>query len=287
MVFDHEDVDRSPVGGGSDRSIDMTFEDSTAHQDFLWWASKEHRVTRAVREWGPALMSRTLPARQHCHVLELAIIVGSLGIADSINPVTIFAAIYLASTNTPRTRLAGFVTGVFTVYLAGGLVLLVGPAGLLDGALGGVRMPGADFASLALGAVAIVAAWLLWMRRARLGQVRLPERALAPRSAFALGAVVTALDLPTAFPYFGAIAVVAASGAPLGGKVLLLVLFNTIYILPLGLVLAAHLAFGERCEAALSRAREAVERAAVPALAAITLVGGFLLVARGASGLIA
>ena len=55
----------------------------------------------------------------------------SIGLADSINPVTIAVALYLASTPRPVGRLANFAAGVFALYTAGGLLLLFGPASLL------------------------------------------------------------------------------------------------------------------------------------------------------------
>ncbi len=44
-----------------------------------------------------------------------------------------------------------------------------------------------------------------WVKRRRWTRLRLPEWALRTQSSFGLGASVTALDLLTAFPYFGAI----------------------------------------------------------------------------------
>ena len=43
----------------------------------------------------------------------------SIGLADSINPVTIAVALYLASTPRPVGRLANFAAGVFALYAAG------------------------------------------------------------------------------------------------------------------------------------------------------------------------
>ena len=77
-------------------------------------------------------------ARQYCRMLAVAILVASLAIVDSLNPVTILVAVYLGSTREPRRRLTGFVIGVFSVYLVGGLVLVLGSGELSDKALAGV-----------------------------------------------------------------------------------------------------------------------------------------------------
>jgi cytochrome c biogenesis protein CcdA len=219
-------------------------------------------------------------------VLASVLVIASLGLADSINPVTILIAIYLASTRDPRRRLAGLVLGVFTAYLLGGMLLLFASDELLHGVGGGIEVPHADLVNVVAGAVAIVVSAFVWAHRARLRRTRPPEWALRPGSALVLGAAVTAIDLPTAFPYFGAVAVVVTSGASLVGQILLLVLFNALYVLPLALVLLAHVAFGDRCEPALAKARAGMERLAAPLLSGLTLSGGCVLVARGASGLI-
>jgi cytochrome c biogenesis protein CcdA len=219
-------------------------------------------------------------------VSSVVIPVASLALADAINPVTILVAAYLASRRNPRPRLAGFVLGVFIVYFLGGLVLLLGPGELLHVTLRSRNNRGVQIASVVLGVCAIVAAAVLWIRRSTWGRVRLPERALQPGSALMLGAVVTALDLPTAFPYFAAIGVTASSNASVPGQLLLLVLFNALYVLPLALILVAHLLLGARFEPWAVRFRLAVDRLAVPVVVGLTLVVGVALVASGANGLI-
>lgn len=210
--------------------------------------------------------------------------VAALGIADSVNPVTILVALYLGSTVDPPRRLAAFVAGVFTVYLAGGLVLVLGPGELLAGAVRGVNIPGSDVAALVAGVALVAAAIALWRRRARVRSVQLPPAFTRPGSAFVLGAVVTALDLPTAFPYFAAIAVIVAADAPLLPQVLLLAMFNALYVLPLVLILAARLILGSGHRSAMTRASVAVQRLAAPVLAAAAGAGGAALVIRGAQG---
>lgn len=219
-------------------------------------------------------------------MLAAAAVVTALGVADSINPVTILVAVYLGSGPDPVRRLGGFIVGVFTAYLLGGLALMLGPAEILRGALAGVEIPGADAATLAAGVGLIVVAVAVWTRRKRLAGVRLPDGLARPGSALALGALVTVLDLPTAVPYFGAIAVIASADVPMVAQLILLGMFNLLYVLPLALVLVAHLAFGARCHALLARVRAAVERVAAPLLAAGAGAAGVALVARGAGSVL-
>lgn len=219
-------------------------------------------------------------------MLTTVAVVAALGLADSINPVTILVAVYLGAGPDPVRRLGGFIAGVFAVYLIGGLALMLGPAELLREALAGIEIPGADAAKLVVGAALMIVAVAVWARRTRLASVALPEGLTRPGSALALGALVTALDLPTALPYFGAITVIVSADVPTVAQLMLLGMFNVLYVLPLALVLGAHLAFGARCHAQLARVRALVQRIAAPLLAAGAGAAGVALVARGASGVI-
>jgi cytochrome c biogenesis protein CcdA len=182
--------------------------------------------------------------------------------------------------------LGGFIGGVFAAYLAGGLALMLGPAELLRGVLSGVEIPGADAAALVTGGALILVAVAVWTRREHLARVQLPHGLTRPGSALALGALVTVLDLPTAFPYFGAIAVIVSADVPAAAQLILLVAFNVLYVLPLALVPGAHLAFGARGHAMLARIRGAVERIAAPLLVVGAGGAGVALVVRGAAGVL-
>ncbi len=216
----------------------------------------------------------------------VTVLVASLGLADSLNPVTILIAVYLGAGADPVRRLSAFAVGVFVAYFLGGLALVLGPAELLRAALDGVEIPGADVAALAAGAGLVIAAVALWTRRARLARVRLPRALAEPRSALVLGAVVTALDLPTAFPYFAAIAVIVGADASPPAQLVLLSVFNALYILPIVLVLVARLVFGARCQALMARVTAGIERIAAPLLAAGACAVGGVLVVHGARGLL-
>jgi cytochrome c biogenesis protein CcdA len=218
-------------------------------------------------------------------MLAISMLVMSLAIADSINPITIAIAIYLVSTPSPRRRLASYAIGVFSVYLAGGLLFVLGPGELLRIAAAGSRTRSFYAASLVIGSLVIVVGAVLWARRERWSRLRLPEWALRTKSSFALGAAVTAFDLPTAFPYFAAIGAIVSSDLTLPGQVLLLVVFNALYVLPLIAVLIAHSLFGERAETHLARARDVIERLSPVVLTVLTIGAGIALVIRGANGL--
>jgi hypothetical protein len=137
-------------------------------------------------------------------MLALTLLVASIGIADSINPSTVVPALWLASA--PRGRgLGSFTLGVFAVYLAGGIVLVFGPGPALIDALHQIRGP-LEHVLLAAGGIAALAfAVVLWRSRVGEHAERKPRRMPTRTSAFTLGAGIMAVELPTAFVYFGAI----------------------------------------------------------------------------------
>ncbi len=58
------------------------------------------------------------------HLLSLVLLIG---VIDSLNPATVAPALYLAGGHSPHRGLLGFIAGVFTVNLAGGILLALGP----------------------------------------------------------------------------------------------------------------------------------------------------------------
>jgi cytochrome c biogenesis protein CcdA len=251
-----------------------------------WQTLEVGQQLKGPTNWWTAVVvepNRTLVENRR--VIAIALLVLSLGLADSINPVTIAVAIYLASTPDPRRRLAGYTLGVFAVYLAGGLLLVVGPGILLRAGTNGANTRAFHLASIAIGVLVIMLAVAMWTTRHRWAHLELPERALRTESAFWLGAAMTAIDLPTAFPYFGAIGAIVGSEIALPGQVILLVAFNLLYVLPLLAILLASALLGERAEAFLARARNAVERVAPAVLTALTLAVGIALAIHGVKSL--
>jgi hypothetical protein len=62
------------------------------------------------------------------------------------------------------------------------------------------------------------------------------------------------------FPYFAAIAVIVGSDVGLTRQLALLVMFNALYVLPVGGILLLRLLTGERSAALLARASRLIER---------------------------
>ena len=88
----------------------------------------------------------------------------------------------------------------------------------------------------------------------------MPEIGGTRKSSAILGATITAVELPTAFPYFAAIAAIVGSGLDPARQVFLLVLFNVCFILPLVGIWATLTFAGDRADRMLAIGRDFLER---------------------------
>jgi cytochrome c biogenesis protein CcdA len=220
-------------------------------------------------------------------VLRLIGIVVSIGLADSLNPTTIVPALYFATGDRARGRVFEFTLAVFAVYLLGGLAIAFGPGQLI---LSLASRPDEDVRhaiETAVGVAILVAAAWVWFHRRRLVAHEVPDFDPRGRSSAVLGATITAVELPTAFPYFAAIAAVVGSGVGLTRQLFLIALFNLCFVLPL-LGIAAILTFaGPRADRMLAVSRGFLERHWPALLAGLGLLAGLFVVFLGVSGLLA
>ncbi|MGO9750774.1 MAG: GAP family protein [Solirubrobacteraceae bacterium] len=216
-------------------------------------------------------------------MLRLIGLVVAIGLTDSLNPTTIGPALYLAGGDRGCSRVAQFTLAVFAVYLAGGVAIALGPGQLLLSTLPHPSREATHILEIAAGAAMLVVAGLLWWRRRPLSQRDPPGTAPERRSSAILGATITAVELPTAFPYFAAIAAIAGSGIDMTRQVIMLLLFNACFVAPLiGIVLVLAFA-GDSALATISRTRDSLY-AQWPA--AFALLIGLLVVTVGANGLV-
>jgi cytochrome c biogenesis protein CcdA len=77
-----------------------------------------------------------------------------------------------------------------------------------------------------------------------------------------LGVTVTTVELATAVPYFGAIALLTTARLPMAEWLPLLVLYNAIFVLPPVLLLVGQLVFGSRLDARYAAPRERLQAGA-------------------------
>lgn len=218
-------------------------------------------------------------------MLGLAVLVVSVGLADSLNPSTVGPALYLAIGEHGAARVLSFATGVLAVFSGGGIVLVVGFG---QAALAALPHPGPQalhLIELGAGGVVLLIALALALLRRHVPSDLMNRRPATAYASFLLGAGIAAVELPTALPYFGVAAAIVASGRSVVTQIFLLLLFNISFIAPLLAIATLRGLGGSRWDVSLARFQRRLERwtpVLIPTvLAAIALV----LLAVGAVGL--
>lgn len=217
-------------------------------------------------------------------MLRLIGIVISIGLADSVNPSTVAPALYMAAQPQPRRPLAQFTAGVFVVYFVGGALIALGPGELILSLVPRPDLVTRHVLEVLAGVVLLVVAVLLWVHRDRLGSKQLPTFSSQGRASWLLGATIMAVELPTAFPYFGALAAVEGSGVDLPRKIFLILLFNVCFVMPQLAILALLSLGGERAERTLLRVSAFLQRRWPVLLAVVAVIAAAITIGLGATG---
>jgi len=218
-------------------------------------------------------------------VLVLAALVASIGLVDSLNPSTVGPALLLALGANAKRDLAAFVVGVFGTSTIAGLILVLGPGRALLAIVSTPRPHIVHLVEVVAGAALLVASVVLWLKREGFARRLSAESKRTRFSPLALGAVIILAELPTAFPYFAALAAVVGARVSVPSQVLLVVVFNICFCAPILILLGAVVAGGERGRAFAQAARSVLQRyaaAIVPVL--LGLLGAGILVV-GLAGL--
>ncbi len=218
-------------------------------------------------------------------MLRLIGLAVSIGLADSLNPSTIAPGLYLAIGRNARAGLIQFTLAVFAVNLVGGAVIALGPGQAL---LALVPKPGPTaryILETVAGVVMLIAAGLLWSRRKRLARKELPSPRSEGRSALVLGLTISAVELPTALPYFAVIAAAVGSGLGPIRQLIALALYNVAFVLPLILMIVVLTVAPDRADRILTRARELLQRYWPLVLAGLALLAGVFVTVLGVTGL--
>lgn len=217
-------------------------------------------------------------------MLGLTFVVASIGLADSINPSTVVPALWVAST--PQARGVGsYALGVFSIYLAGGLVLVFDPGPALISDLHHLGRTVERGLEAGVGVLALCLALTLWRSRHRGAELSSGRRTHSRTAAFALGAGIMAVELPTAFMYFGAVSAILAAKVTAPTEISLLVAYNVLFTAPLLALLLVRRAAGARAERWISLAEGTLRRAGQLMLAGVAGVAGAVLLTVGLTGL--
>jgi cytochrome c biogenesis protein CcdA len=218
-------------------------------------------------------------------MLALLALVASIALADSVNPSTILPALVYATGSRPRAAVAGFALGVFVVSLAGGVLVLLGGRELVESLLPDIDPRTSHRLEVGGGVALLALAAGVWLMARRVAEQAARPRAARPWSAVALGAGIMLVELPTAFPYFAAIAAIAAADASLGAQLALVGAYNVLFVLPIVGVLAALALAGERGERLLGSMRGWTQRNAPAVLAGTLAAIGVACLTVGLAGL--
>lgn len=201
----------------------------------------------------------------------------AFALVDSINPSAIVVTLYLLSGGRAPAQIGVYVAAIFLTYLTLGVMMMLGIEALLP-SLGTVGSSRLGFIVQGL----IGLAMLLYAIRAPTtarSASRVEPRASSYAALALLGVTVTTMELPTAVPYFGAIALLTTADLPMAQWMPLLVVYNAIFVLPPVLLLMGHIVFGRRLDARYADLRERLQAGARETMLWILgLVGGALLV---------
>jgi len=218
-------------------------------------------------------------------MLRLAGIVVSIALADSLNPSTIAPALYLAAGERPRRDVLRFTGTVAAVFFAGGLVLTIGPGQLLLALIPHPTAIVRYIAETVAGVAMIIASVVLWVQRDRLGHRSSSSSTPEHRAPALLGLTVAGIELPTAFPYFAAIAAIVGSGLSVVQDVILVAIYNLCFVSPLLAIVVVITVAGDRAEQVLTTARDYLHEHWPVILAALALLAGLFVTALGVTGL--
>lgn len=183
-----------------------------------------------------------------------ALLAGIAGLAllDSLNPATIVAVtlILIAAPRRPALVAASAVLGAaVTVFAAGAALFLTAgaAAGAVDGIIIGLRI-----VAFSAAGVALVVAGIRRLRDRPRRTIALPAW-FSPWTALPFGVLLTAADLPNAFPYFIAIERMVATEVPIGVGLAILAGYTFVYCLPCLILLVVGLTSGGRVRERLQR----------------------------------
>jgi hypothetical protein len=216
-------------------------------------------------------------------ILSLALVVAAIALPDSINPSLILTDFYLAASAHPVRRTLLFVVAVFAVTFLGGALIALGLGDLVRSLLPRLgtavkfSLIVAGGVSLTLGGIAI------WVKREALAD-RAPKTKGGKgqgQSAVLLGGGIAGVELLTAFPYFAAITIIAGSDASAPGKVVLLGIYNLVYVLPLIGITIVCAVMGAGATGFLNRVRDGAMSRWPVVVAPLAVVLGIGLIGFG------
>ena len=184
-----------------------------------------------------------------------------LAIVESLNPSALVITIALLSRPKPAPRVLAYVAGIFLVFFALGAAAVFGGKGVLDFVKELRRRELSYALQLPIGLALL--AWAAYSLRRpstvhEVSRLSNPPQG-SPGLVFLLGIGVTMVEALTAFPYFGAIALLLDAELPKRESLAALLAFNLCFITPPLVLLWITVTLGRRAPAFLARVRSLIE----------------------------
>lgn len=215
-------------------------------------------------------------------MIDLLITLISLALVDCLNPATISTqAFLLIGTQKPQRRAIAHALGVYVSYFLIGFLIVFGLGELLKPLLT-YTLGTVEYAILlVVGSVLIFLAYRMNSKdQSTIGKYMDKVRNLSPAKTFFFGFFSTFMDIPTAFPYFAAIALLIGVQLPFMGLTALLLIYDFIYILPLLILVGVYLVTRGKCASLLQRINDKITMWSVKiAKPFLILIGALLIVA--------
>jgi len=202
-----------------------------------------------------------------------------------MNPSTIAPGLYLALGERARSSLIEFTLAVFVTNFAGGAVIALGPGQVVLHLVPHPHPTAKYILETIAGVVMLIGAVVLCVKRRSLRQRELPSPSAEGKSAILLGLTISAIELPTAFPYFAAIAAIVGSGLGPLRQLIALGLYNVAFVLPLILMIIVLEVAGDNAKAAIETARDWLQKHWPTLVAVLALVAGVFVTLLGVTGL--
>jgi cytochrome c biogenesis protein CcdA len=180
----------------------------------------------------------------------------ALAVVDSLNPSLFVAQFYLITTPKPVARLLSYIAGIMLVNVAGGVLILGGMKTLIETVIASLSRDTIYAGQLLLGV--IILGFGLWVKINRDTAAVHKPRSLLPVHTFLLGMVVMLNEITTALPYFLALEHLANAALSDLLTLMVLLLYNAVFSLPLFVFVALFVIFQRRFTAQLDRLTRAV-----------------------------
>lgn len=219
---------------------------------------------------------------------ELVLVLTPIALLDStsIIPLCIVVLVILLGGTSPLFRSTALLAGIFITYLVCGLLVLFGLQSVFDTinayALKVWQDPNIEelIFQIFIGLVLVVLGLRIVRDREQQTEKTAPT-AMTASQAFLAGAGMTIVGLPGAVPYLAAIDLILRSDQTTGQEVMVLVVYNIVFVAPLAAVVVLSLVVGERSQHLLHSIRSFFDRWGQRLIVSLMLLLGALLIVDG------